>query len=89
MSHIHSVHKTPRPDITLNDVKSSQVKNIGYDPETNTLAVSFTRGAGAVYHYPNVSQDDYEAFIKAESIGIHFGKHIKSLPFDKFEPVQA
>lgn len=89
MSHIHSVHKTPRPNIHLNDVKSSQVKNIGYDPETNTLAVSFTRGAGAVYHYPNVTKDDYEAFIKAESIGVHFGKHIKSLPFDKFEPVQA
>ena len=87
MTHIHHVTKKPRPSIHLNDVKSSQVKQIGYDPDTQTLAVTFTRGAGAVYHYPNVTEDDYKSFIKSDSIGSHFGKHIKSRPFDKF--VQA
>lgn len=80
-----------RPHITLHAVKSSQVKSVGYDHGTNTLAVQFTRGAGAIYQYPNVSADDYQKFIKAESIGVHFGKHIKPLPFTKYapEPVAA
>lgn len=85
MSHFHSVHKTPRPKIDMQDVKSSQVKQVGYDPATKTLAVSFTRGAGAIYHYPNVSPEDHQKFLKADSLGIHFGQHIKSLPFEKFE----
>ncbi len=82
---VHSVHRTPRPHIDMQDVKSSQVKQIGYNPDTKTLAVTFTRGAGACYHYGGVSPEDYQKFLKADSIGIHFGKHIKSLPFDKFE----
>lgn len=73
-----------RPHITLHAVKSSQVKSVGYDHGTNTLAVQFTRGAGAEYHYPGVTKEQYEAFIKAESIGVHFGKHIKPLPFTKY-----
>ncbi len=75
-----------RPHITLHPVKSSQVKSVGYDHGTNTLAVQFSRGAGAVYHYPSVTKEQYEAFIKAESIGVHFGKHIKALPFVKYMP---
>lgn len=76
--------KGPRPAIDLKDVKSSQVKSIGYDPATKTLAVSFTRGSGAIYHYPNVEQETYDAFAKAESVGNFFGQHIKSLPFTKY-----
>ena len=87
-------NSTPkRPDIALTPVESSQVKAIGYDAASKTLAVTFTRGAGATYHYPNVSQDAADAFRNAESIGAHFGKHIKNLPFEKFmpepEPAQA
>ncbi len=78
-----------RPPITLKTVDSSQVKAIGYDEATKTLAVTFTRGAGAIYHYPDVEKSVYEDFIKAESIGQFFGKHIKSLPFNKYhgEPI--
>lgn len=80
-------NETPkRPHITLHEVKSSQVKSVGYDHGTNTLAVQFAHGKGAIYHYPGVSADDYQAFIKAKSIGTHFGKHIKALPFTKFMP---
>ena len=68
-------------------VKSGQVKAIGYDAATKVLAVTFTRGTGAIYHYPNVSAEDHKAFIEAESIGKHFGKHIQHLPFDKYVPV--
>jgi len=77
------------PAIKLNPVKSSQVKAIGYDEATKTLAVTFTRGAGATYHYADVSKDTFEKFSKAESIGSFFGKHIKPLPFKKFPQAPA
>lgn len=81
----------PRPQIELKPVDSSQVKAVGYDPETKTLAVTFTRGVGAIYHYPDVSSETHAAFISSDSIGSFFGHHIKSLPFKKFaaEPVAA
>jgi hypothetical protein len=78
-----------RPHITLHEVKSSQVKSVGFDHGTNTLAVQFARGTGAIYHYPNVTKDQYEAFINADSIGVHFGKHIKALPFTKYHVEKA
>lgn len=78
-----------RPHIGLTPVKSSQVKSVGYDDSTKTLAVQFCHGAGAIYHYPDVTREQYEAFINAESIGVHFGKHIKQLPFTKYHPDPA
>ncbi|MGH8908310.1 MAG: KTSC domain-containing protein [Egibacteraceae bacterium] len=57
-------------------VKSSNIAEIGYDPKTNTLAVKFN-GNGRTYHYPNVKQDVFDKFSKAESIGGHFAEHIR------------
>lgn len=74
----------PYVAIPMTPVSSNQVKAIGYDPATKILAVTFTRGAGAIYHYPNVEPEQHAAFIGAESIGKHFGAHIQGLPFDKF-----
>lgn len=79
----------PMPAIPLTPVTSNQVAAIGYDPATKTLAVTFTRGTGAVYHYPNVEPKTHADFIAAESIGRFFGAHIKSLPFKKFAPPKA
>lgn len=80
-----------RPAIDLQPVESSQVKAIGYDAATHTLAVQFTRGAGAVYHYPDVTPELHAAFVSSESIGTFFGKHIKPLAFKKYPgtPVAA
>jgi hypothetical protein len=78
------------PAIELKPVDSSQVKAIGYDPATQTLACTFTRGPGHIYHYPNVTPEQHAAFVGAESIGTHFGKHIKPLAFKKYRaPAQA
>lgn len=77
------------PEIPLTAVNSSQVKAIGHCPVTNTLAVTFTRGTGAVYHYPGVTAEQHAAFIGAESIGTHFGTHIKNLPFRKYRAAEA
>ncbi len=74
----------PCSPIPLKDVKSNQVKSIGYDESTQTLAVIFAHGAGAIYHYPDVKQDVYDAFIGAKSIGQFFGQHIRQLPFKKY-----
>lgn len=72
------------PAIPLTPVESNQVGAIGYDPETKTLAVVFSRGIGSIYHYPNVEAETHAAFVGAESIGKYFGEHIKSLPFKKY-----
>lgn len=89
-------HVEPQPfcneerlPIELKPVESSQVKAVGYDETTRTLAVTFTRGTGAIYHYPDVSPETHDAFVNAESIGTFFGKHIKALPFKKYRAEQV
>jgi hypothetical protein len=74
------------PAIDLHPVESSQVSKVGYDEATQTLAVQFKHGTGAIYHYPGVTPKQHEAFVGAESIGGHFGKHIKPLSFKKYAP---
>lgn len=80
-----------RPRIALWPVESNQVKAIGYCADTKTLAVQFTRGTGAIYHYPDVEPETHDAFVTSESIGNFFGKNIKQLPFTKFaaDPVEG
>lgn len=75
-----------RPQIPLVEVESNQVGAIGYDEATQTLAVRFKRGTGHIYHYPDVTPETHAAFISAESVGTFFGKHIKQLPFKKYQP---
>lgn len=75
--------KAYRP-IAMTPVQSNQVGAIGYDSATNTLACTFARGPGHVYHYPGVDQKTFDAFMAAESKGTFFGQHIKPLTFDKF-----
>jgi len=80
----------PYVAIPMTPVESNQVAAIGYDAAKKTLAVTFTRGNGAIYHYPNVEAKVHAEFVGAESIGKYFGQHIKPLPFIKFRaPVEA
>lgn len=78
-----------RPPIALQPVTSNQVRAIGYDHDSKTLAVSFTRGAQNVYHYPEVAPETACAFLMAESLGKHFGEHISKLPSLKYGPELA
>ncbi|MBO4119879.1 KTSC domain-containing protein [Cupriavidus gilardii] len=77
--------------IAMDAVDSSQIHSIGHDPASSTLAIRFKSKDGAptsLYHYRNVSADDFAAFRDAESIGSHFYKHIK--PFaDKYPYVKV
>ena len=72
------------PAIAMTPVDSHKIKAIGHDAKTNTLAVTFTRGAGAVYHYPDYSPEFFLAFMAAESKGKFFGQHLQDAPFKKY-----
>lgn len=74
----------PYTPIPMVPVTSNQVASIGYDTSTQTLAVSFTRGPGHIYHYPNVGPELYADFMASDSKGTFFGTHVKTLPFEKF-----
>jgi hypothetical protein len=56
-------------------VKSSQIVSIGHDPATRELHIEFN--SGGVYRYEDVSVEEHQALIAAESIGKHFGKFIR------------
>ncbi len=77
--------------IQMDSVDSSQIHSIGHDAASSTLAIRFKNKDGAptsLYHYRNVSAEDFAAFRGAESIGSHFYKHIK--PFaDKYPYVKV
>lgn len=66
-------------NIAMESVNSSQIHSIGHDAATNTLAIRFKqRGEpAALYHYQNVTADEFAAFKGAESVGSHFYKNIK------------
>jgi len=72
--------------ITLGQVVSSQIHSVGHDAPTATLAIRFRTKDGepaALYHYANVTDEDFNALKSAESVGSHFYKNIK--PFaDRF-----
>ncbi|QBP09347.1 KTSC domain-containing protein [Cupriavidus metallidurans] len=79
--------ETTAPVIALQKVESSQIHSIGHDASTNTLAIRFKNYKGdatSLYHYSNFTAEEFAAFKTAESIGSHFGKHIK--PYDKKYP---
>jgi hypothetical protein len=86
------MHKT----INMLIVESSQIHSIGHDAASNTLAIRFKnyRGdASSLYHYDNFTVADFDAFRNAESIGKHFGQHIKpateKYPFHKIDESRA
>lgn len=72
--------------VRLQDVESSQIAAIGHHAETQTLAIRFKTWKGepsSLYHYSNVTAEQYAALRDAESIGRHFGREIKPFP-DRF-----
>ena len=56
-------------------VQSSNVKSVGHDPKTNTLAVEFKDGS--VYHYHDVPKDVHESLVSAKSVGGFIHANIK------------
>lgn len=71
-------------NIPLTPVESSQIVAIGHESASNTLRIQFktkkTDAPPSLYDYANFTEDDYLAFLKAESKGRHFGQNIKGNP---------
>ena len=56
-------------------VTSSNVKSIGHDADSNTLAVEFKDGS--IYHYHDVPKDIHEGLVSAKSVGSYIHANIK------------
>lgn len=65
---------TTQPQMT--EAKSSTIHSHGYDEPTSTMTIKFH--SGSTYRYEGVSPEDYAAFAGAESVGKHFGAHIRN-----------
>lgn len=61
--------------IKMHSVSSSNIAALGYEEESNTLAVEFN--SGALYHYADVPREVYEALDNSQSIGKFFNANIK------------
>ena len=63
------------------DVQSSQIARVGYDSKARLLEITFHgRGdqPGSRYHYDAVTPAEYDALMRASSIGAHFARHIRN-----------
>jgi hypothetical protein len=65
-------------EVVLQDVESTLVQQVGYDPATQTLTVKLVTD-GSVYEYFGVPQEVYDQFMAAESKGNFFTKNIKNV----------
>lgn len=65
-------------ETALQDVESTLVQQVGYDPATQTLTVKLVTD-GSVYEYFGVPQEVYDQFMAAESKGNFFTKNIKNV----------
>lgn len=61
--------------MVMNEVKSSALKAIGFDPRTHEMAIQFT--SGDVYLYADVSLIDFAELMNAQSKGVYFHNNIK------------
>lgn len=58
-------------------VKSSNIESVAYDPATRKMQVTFKSSPNEPYEADGVAPFEHEEFIKAESLGSHFSKHLK------------
>lgn len=57
-------------------VSSSNLRSIGYEPETATLEIEFNYGG--IYQYHGVSQKVFDSLMQAGSHGTYFNAYIKN-----------
>lgn len=56
-------------------VTSSNIRSIGYSPDTETLEIEFL--SGGIYQYSNVPSNIYDDLMSASSHGGYFAANIK------------
>jgi hypothetical protein len=62
-------------------VKSSNIKSVGYDPEQKILEIEFK--SGSVYQYEEVPEDVFQEMLVAESVGKYFNTQVKGIYSEK------
>lgn len=67
----------PVEGIERETVSSSNVKEMGYDPDTETLEVEFHKGL--VYQYTGVPEDTYKEVRSAPSVGGALAHKVKGI----------
>ena len=70
-----SAKTAPRPEIARGAVTSSNIAAVGYDADSQTLAVEFKHGH--VYHHLGVPASVVDDFDQAESKGRFYAANIK------------
>lgn len=65
----------------MKNVYSSNLREVGYDPEANEMIVVFQKGGR--YAYPNVTEEQALQLANAPSAGSMFHAEFKRLPFRK------
>ena len=66
-------------------VKSSNIKSVGYEEDTETLEIEFA--SGGVYQYAGVPYEAYKAFLQAGSLGQWFQTNIRGrFDFKRMNP---
>jgi microcystin degradation protein MlrC len=56
-------------------VDSSNLESVGYDPDTNTLAIEFKKSG--TYHYHDVLENVFRELLAASSPGTYFNENVK------------
>lgn len=64
-------------DIEHKPVTSSNIESVGYDADSQTLAVKFKNGG--TYHYAEVPKEKYEEMIAARSVGGYLHANVKGV----------
>ncbi len=74
----NTVYQISQPLLTMKriPVHSSSISELGYDPDTMTLEVSFHKGD--VYQYFDVPQALYHELIQSDSLGRFLNTRIKN-----------
>ena len=57
-------------------VKSSNIAELGYDPDNKILEVEFVNGS--IYQYQPITQDGYNTLLFNKSIGGYFYANIRN-----------
>lgn len=57
-------------------VKSSNIRELGYDPDNKILEVEFINGS--IYQYQPITLDGYHALLFSKSIGGYFYANIRN-----------
>lgn len=72
-------------EIEMEPIESSNLREVGYDPDSKTLAIIFN--SGMKYHYHDVPQETFDELKEAESAGKYFNANIRtSFNFENMGP---